>query len=180
MRNGASANELAAFGRFCAALQLEDGRHMALEDFQREMLGNYFDGAIETLILIPKKNGKSTLLAALALYHLIVTPDAECVVGAASRDQATILYDQAAGFARRSAGLRARIDVKRGYREIRSRRDSGRIRVLAADVDTADGVIPTLALVDELHRHKSADLYGVFRDGLGPARGSDDYDFNRR
>lgn len=144
---------------------------MALEDFQREMLSNYFDGAIETLILIPKKNGKSTLLAALALYHLIVTPDAECVVGAASRDQATILYDQAAGFARRSSGLRQRIDVKRGYREIRSKRDSGRIRVLAADVDTADGVIPTLALVDELHRHKSADLYGVFRDGLGPREG---------
>lgn len=36
---------------------------------------------------------------------------------------------------------------------------------------TADGVIPTLALVDELHRHKSADLYGIFRDGLGPRQG---------
>lgn len=144
---------------------------MELEEFQREMLGRYFDGAMETLILIPKKNGKSTLLAALALYHLITTPDAECVVGAASRDQATILYDQAAGFVRRSDGLQLRVDVKRGYREMRSRKDSGRIRVLAADVDTADGVIPTLALVDELHRHKSAGLYGVFRDGLGPRDG---------
>jgi phage terminase large subunit-like protein len=43
--------------------------------------------------------------------------------------------------------------------------------VLAADVDTADGVIPTLALVDEMHRHKSAGLYGVFRDGLGARDG---------
>ena len=144
---------------------------MALEEYQRAMLGDYFAGTIETLILIPKKNGKSTLLAALALFHLITTPDAECVVGAASRDQATILYDQAAGFVRRSDGLQARVDVKRGYREMRNRRDSGRIRVLAADVDTADGVIPTLALVDELHRHKSAGLYGVFRDGLGPRGG---------
>ena len=56
-------------------------------------------------------------------------------------------------------------------REIVSVRDDGRVRVLASDVDTADGVIPTLALVDELHRHKSADLYGVFRDGLGPRGG---------
>jgi Phage Terminase len=39
--------------------------------------------------------------------------------------------------------------------------------VLASDEDTADGVIPTLAIVDELHRHKSSALYGVFRDGLG-------------
>ena len=58
-----------------------------------------------------------------------------------------------------------------GYREVRSLTDSGRIRVLAADVDTADGVIPTLALADELHRHKSMGLYGIFRDGLGPRGG---------
>jgi phage terminase large subunit-like protein len=162
---------LAPFRRFCAVLTLEDGRDMRLEPFQDDMLRDHFGGALESLIIIPKKNGKSTLLAALALFHLIVTSDAECVIGAASRDQATILYDQAAGFVRRCPALAARVDVKRGYREIRNRRDSGRIRVLAADVDTADGVIPTLALVDELHRHKSAGLYGIFRDGLGPRTG---------
>ena len=172
MRTGAGeASELERFGRFCSALVLEDGRAMELEPFQRDMLAHYFDGSAETLILIPKKNGKSTLLGALALYHLISTPDAECVIGAASRDQATILYDQAAGFVRRTPGLSKRVDVKRGYREMRNARDSGRIRVLAADVDTADGVIPTLALVDELHRHRSAGLYGIFRDGLGPRGG---------
>jgi phage terminase large subunit-like protein len=144
---------------------------MVLEPFQCEMLRDHFGGSMEVLIIIPKKNGKSTLLAALALFHLVVTESAECVIGAASRDQATILYDQAAGFVRRSSALAARVDVKRGYREMRSRVHTGRIRVLAADVDTADGVIPTLALVDELHRHKSAGLYGIFRDGLGPRGG---------
>lgn len=135
------------------------------------MLADYFNGTAETLVLLSKKNGKSTLLSALAIHHLLVTEDAECVIAAASRDQATILYDQAAGFVRRSPVLPDYVDVKRGYREIRATQHSGRIRVLAADVDTADGVIPTLALVDELHRHKSADLYGVFRDGLGPRQG---------
>ena len=163
--------ELDTFGRFCGALTLESGAPMVLEPFQHDMLRDFFEGTVETLILIPKKNGKSTLLSAIALFHLITTQDAECVIGAASRDQATILYDQAAGFVRRSEGLAQRVKVKRGYREIQSLRDSGRIRVLAADVDTADGVIPTLALVDELHRHKSAGLYGVFRDGLGPRSG---------
>jgi phage terminase large subunit-like protein len=169
----ADAPELESFARFCSALVLDSGEAMVLEPFQRRMLADYFAGATETLILLPKKNGKSTLLAALALYHLVTTPDAECVIGAASRDQATILYDQAAGFVRRSDGLLKRVKVKRGYREIQAARenDAGRIRVLAADVDTADGVIPTLALVDELHRHKSAGLYGVFRDGLGPRAG---------
>lgn len=165
--------ELGIFERFCRdLLVLENGRPLTLEAFQKRMLADYFAGARETLVLLSKKNGKTTLLAALALYHLIVTPDAECVIGATSRDQATILYDQACGFVERSAALRDRVVVKRGYREIRSKRDSGRIRVLAADVDTADGVIPTLALVDELGRHRSSELYGVFRDGLGPRGGA--------
>jgi phage terminase large subunit-like protein len=34
---------------------------------------------------------------------------------------------------------------------------------MASGADTGDGIIPTLALVDELHRHPSGELYGVFR-----------------
>ena len=128
-----------------------------------------FAGARETLCLLPKKQGKTTLMSALALYHLLSTPDADCVIAAASRDQASIMLRQAQGFIRRSEGLKERLLVKQ--REIVHRVHDGRIRILASDVDTADGVIPTLALVDELHRHKSADLYGVFRDGLGPRDG---------
>jgi len=133
------------------------------------MLTDLFDGTRETLILIPKKNGKSTLLGALALFHLCTVPDAECVIAAASRDQAQIMLRQAQGFIRRSPGLQSRLQVKQ--REVLHRALGGRVRVMASDVDTADGVIPTLALVDELHRHKSSDLYGVFRDGLGPRDG---------
>ena len=172
-RNGgpARATDLAAFGRFCSGLRLDNGRALTLEPFQRTMLRDYFAGVRETLILLSKKNGKTTILAALALWHLLLTDDAECVIGATSRDQAGILYDQATGFVRRAPGLQARLLVRRGYREIRRRGDSGRIRVLAADVDTADGIIPTLALMDELHRAASAGLYGIFRDGLGPRAG---------
>src|SRR5262245_31441987 len=134
------------------------------------MLADFFAGAQETLIVIPKKNGKTSMLAALALYHLRTTSDASAVIGASSRDQATILYDQAIGLIDRS-GLHDLFHAKKGYRRIDAWGDSGRIRVLAADENTADGVIPTLALVDELHRHKSDGLYGVFRDGLGPRNG---------
>lgn len=163
-------NELELFREFCQdALTTEDGHALELEDFQQRMLSDLFQGCRETLVLVSKKNGKSTLLGALALYHLIVTPDAECVIAAASRDQAGIMLRQAQGFIRRSPWLQQRLQVKQ--REIVHLQHGGRIRILASDVDTADGVIPTLALVDELHRHKSADLYGVFRDGLGPRDG---------
>ena len=53
------------FSAFCAELTLDNGRPMLLEDFQREILADYFAGARETLILLPKKNGKTALLAAL-------------------------------------------------------------------------------------------------------------------
>lgn len=162
--------ELDLFAGFCqSTLTTENGEPLGLHDFQRRMLQDLFEGMRETVILIPKKNGKSTLLGALALFHLCTTPDAECVIAAASRDQASIMLRQAQGFIRRSPALQARLKVKQ--REIVHQSLGGRIRVLASDVDTADGVIPTLALVDELHRHKSTDLYGVFRDGLGPRKG---------
>jgi phage terminase large subunit-like protein len=84
------------------------------------------------------------------------------------------LFKQAASLIQRS-GLTEELEVKAGYGEIRFKGDRARvgprIRVIASDATTADGVIPTLALVDELHRHKDGDLYGVFRDGLGKRGG---------
>jgi len=163
---------LRGFRAFAKVLDLK------IHPFQAFMLGFYFAGVRELVILISKKNGKTTLLAALALYHLLMVREAECVIGASSRDQATILFNQAAKLVS-AADLERRplprvgrdpvryvgvFEIRTGYRVIRF--EQGLIRVLAADADTADGVIPTLAIVDELHRHPSGALYGVFRDGL--------------
>lgn len=176
----AKANSLADFGRFCSQLVLEDGTKMKLHQFQRTMLRDYFGGCQETLVMIPKKNGKSTLLGALALYHLTHTLDANIAIVASSRDQAMFLFEQARGFVQRTEVLDEQVKVFRGYREIR-RRDPmdlkspkkfrGLIKVYAADADTVDGWLGNVAFVDELHRHKSLDLYGVLRDGLGPRDG---------
>jgi len=104
--------ELDQFVRFCDShLRLEDGRPLRVEDFQRRMLADYFAGTTETIILCPKKQGKSTLVGALSLFHLVTTPDAECVIVAASREQAGILFNQAAGFVRRSDWLRERVKL---------------------------------------------------------------------
>src|SRR5262249_25386718 len=135
------------------------------------ILGDYFAGVRELLVLLPKKNGKSTLLAALALHHVYTRDEAECIVGAASREQAGIIFRAAAGFVRRSRWLQSRMRVYHGYRRVDAMDHPGWLHVIAADVDTADGVTPTLALVDELHRHKSGALYGILRDGLGPRSG---------
>jgi phage terminase large subunit-like protein len=133
------------------------------------MLELFFAGANDTVILIPKKNGKSTLIAAIALYHLLTTPFANCICVAAARQQAQIILDQAKMFIRQSPALRSRMNVNQ--REITSLIDGGKIEVRASDVDTLDGVLPTLAIVDELHRHKTADVRGILRLGLGGRHG---------
>ena len=166
----AATSELEVFGRFCeAVLTTERGRPFVLEPFQRDILGGFFDGASETVCVCPKKQGKSSLLGAVALFHLLSTPFAEVVIVAAARDQASILLRQVTGYIRRSPTLAARLKVKQ--REVVNDALGGRIRVLASDTDTVDGQIPTLALIDELHRHRSSELYGVLRDGLGPRDG---------
>ncbi|MCZ7538261.1 MAG: phage terminase family protein [Acidimicrobiia bacterium] len=112
------------------------------------------------------------MLAAVALYHCEHTPAPWVPLGAASRDQAEILFAQAAGFVDRSRRLRSLFVVQRGYRRIKSLRTGGEgIKVYAAAVDTGDGVIPTLALVDELHRHPDLKLYRLWKGKLRKRRG---------
>jgi phage terminase large subunit-like protein len=62
-------------------------------------------------------------------------------------------------------------EVRPGYKEIRCVETRGLIKVLPAEAGAVDGIIPTLALVDELHRHPDGQLYGVLADGLGARKG---------
>jgi phage terminase large subunit-like protein len=163
------------FRRFAKLLGLK------IHPFQGHLLRFYFAGVTELVILIPKKNGKTTLMAALAMYHLLMVPQAEAVIGAASKEQAALLHRQAtllieaAGLDRRALpyeyGQRAGPTRYEGVFEIREgmhviRFEMGRLRVMPHEARTGDGVIPTLALVDELHRHPTGELYEVWRDGL--------------
>lgn len=169
---GLWVGDLEHFEAFCRTLTLDNGRPFILEPFQRIILRDYFGGARETLVVIPKKNGKTTLMAALLVYHVAYVDEARAYLAASSIKQAKICYDFAKGFVNRSPALQRRLLVRDGTKEIRSRRDDGFAVVLAADSDTADGVGPTLAIVDELHRAKSTALYDVFRDGLDARAGS--------
>ncbi len=114
-------------------------------------------------MVFPEGNAKTTLLGGIALYHADYTPSAEVVLGASSRDQCEWLHRQAAGFVERTPGLKKRFRVFDGYRRIKALRTGGRIQVFAADERTGDGVIFTLALLDELHRHRDLRLYRTWR-----------------
>jgi phage terminase large subunit-like protein len=154
------------FRAYCQKLRLDNGERFELEPFQETVASDIFSGFAETWMIVPEGNGKTTFMAALALYHGDYTESAFVPIGASSREQAEILYRQAEGLVLRTPGLRDRFKCQEGYRRIKCLRLGGRIQVYAADDRTADGIIPTLALLDELHRHRNLRLYRTWRGKL--------------
>jgi phage terminase large subunit-like protein len=123
-------------------------------------------GFRECWLVVPEGNGKTTLLSTLALYHCEHTLSGAVPIAASSREQAEIMYRQGEGFVLRTERLRAVFRCQEGYRRIRCDRMGSRIQVFAADDRTGDGVIPTLPLIDELHRHRDLRLYRTWRGKL--------------
>jgi len=138
-----------------------------------EIVEDVFAGYRENLAVLPTGSYKTTTFGGLALYHAHWTEDAAVAIGAASREQAEIMFRQAAGFVRRSQDMLQRFKVQSGYRRILGIGfcEGSVIQVYSSDANTGDGIIPTLALIDELHRHKGSDLYGTWLPKLTKRQG---------
>lgn len=159
------------FREWSRELILDNGEPWVLEPFQEAFVSDVLDGFVEAWLVVPEGNGKTTLVAGLALYHCEHTSDAWVPVGAASRDQARIIYRQAAGFVRRTPRLKEVFRCYDGYRRIQHRENGAQIEVFAADDRTSDGVIPTLCLVDEPHRQRDLSLYLTWSGKLDKRNG---------
>jgi phage terminase large subunit-like protein len=147
-------------------LILDSGEPWEVEDFQLDFLADVFHGYSECWLVVPEGNAKTTLVAGLVLYHIEFAPNADVTVAASSRDQAEILYRAAAEFVYRSPGLLDRFRPYDGYRRIIYRANRSRIQIFAADDRTGDGIKPTMAVMEELHRHRHLDLYRTWRGKL--------------
>jgi len=156
------------FRRYVSGLTFDDGEKREPQEWQLEVVADVFKGFPETWLIVPEGNGKSTLLAQLALYGADFSDSPWIPVGASSAKQARIIYDQAAGFVERTEWLEDRFKCFGGYKLIRSLANGGiGIEVFAAEAKTGDGVIPfPFAIVDELHRHDDLRLYSLWKGKL--------------
>lgn len=159
------------FRAWASELVLDSGEMWELEPFQTAFIEDVFKGIPECWLIVPEGNGKTTLIGGLALYHCQHKQTAWVPVAASSREQAEILYRQAEGFVLRTPALQPVFKCQEGYRRIRCDSMGSRIQVFAADDRTGDGVIPTLCLVDELHRHRDLRLYRTWRGKLEKRHG---------
>lgn len=114
-------------------------------------------------MLLPRGNGKTTLLAAVALHHLLTAPRPAVYCGAASTAQAAILFEAARDFAARPA-LDGQVLAR--HLELRRADGAGHLRVIPSNGPRTHGLTPSLAICDELHAHRDDGLYLAFRTAM--------------
>jgi len=160
--------------RFC---RLSDGDYygqpLALREWQRELIDGIFaerdDGRLKHRIAyigLPRKNGKSTLAAALAVHALVAgPPGAEVYSAAGDRTQARIVFREAREMILASPELRSRVTVFQHYLE--SPHNGGIYRALSADAKLQQGLNPTFVVFDEVHVQPNRHLWDALRLGMG-------------
>lgn len=154
------------FRAWAHELELDNGRNWVVEPFFEAFLADYFTGIPENWLIVPEGNSKTTSLGGLSVYLLEHRRVASIPWAASSRDQAEIGYRQAEGFVLRNPRLKRLIKCQEGYRRLKNMESGGRVQVFAADDSTGDGIIPSDAFIDELHRHKNLRLYRTWSGKL--------------
>lgn len=107
-------------------------------------------------IEIPKKNGKSTMAAGVGLYMLVADaePGAEVYSSAVTKEQASIVHDEAINMVKKSKGLSSYLKINASTREIRFPKTSSIYRALASGGDAQEGKNFHCLITDELHAWK--------------------------
>jgi phage terminase large subunit-like protein len=121
---------------------------------------------------LAKKSGKSAILSTIALYHLMAdgVPKAQVYGAACDRNQARIIFDEAAHIVKESDVLSNLITVVDSRARLVHQQSGSFYVVLSADHHRNDGIDSSCTLVDEIHRHPNRKLVAVLqRAGLARA-----------
>lgn len=155
------------------------GQPFLLMDWQHEILwdvyGTVNDKGLRqyryAYLEIPKKNGKTSLIAAIALYHLVCDgAGGQIYCCAADRQQAELVYKAACGMREQNPDLEDIIKLTDSKKEMKNLHTGTVMKVLSAEAYTKHGLNPTVVIFDELHAQPSRDLWDVMTFGAGAAR----------
>jgi phage terminase large subunit-like protein len=162
------------------------GQPFTLEPWQKAIVANLFgwkrrdaQGRTvrryrEAFIFVPRKNGKTPLVAGIGLYVFFCDDERgqQNYVAAADREQAGMLFRHAKGMVEQEPELARRCRIYGGNaaagqsRSIVRESDGSFLRVVSADADTKHGGNPHLIVIDELHAQPNAELYDVLHTGM--------------
>ena len=164
--------------RYCKIPSGNIGAPFILEEFQKAQLEATFgfvddDGLRkynEVLIIEGRKNGKSSLLAAILIDMLCNDHEGspQCVTAATMLDQARLTFNAALKMVKQSPELNSHI--RKRVSDLYYAQNMGTIRALANNVNSLDGLDLHCAVIDELSAIKTRDTYDLLKQAMGARR----------
>ncbi|MDR5603922.1 terminase large subunit [Staphylococcus coagulans] len=117
----------------------------------------------ESFFYVARKNGKTTMLSAIALYMMIADGEsgAEVYSVASKRDQANILFDQAHEMIKQSPDLNKNIRKRKS--DLYFSHNFSKMQSLGKNSNSLDGLNAHLVVIDELHSIQDRNLYEVMK-----------------
>ena len=145
------------------------GKPWKLLDWQKDVISNVYGTVDENgnrrykyaYLEIPKKNGKTEMIAGFALDHCLNdAPGGQIYCCAAEREQASLVYLAVKSKIEQDAYLSDLFRVVDSKKEIYNIESGTFIKVLSAEAYSKHGLNPTVVIFDELHALQKRDLAG--------------------
>lgn len=169
--------DISAAARACSFIErfliipkgLKAGQPFILMPWQRRVISTIFGWKTsegirrfrKAYIEIPKKNGKSPLAAAIALYMLIADGEvgAEVYLAANNRKQAGVVYELASSMVKSSPQLVRKCKPLDSKKTIEFAKNNSRLVALSADGPDNEGINASCIIYDETHSYKNRKLW---------------------
>ena len=165
------------------------GELFVLEPWQQAIIANLFGWKMrdsfgrvarryrEAFLFVPRKNGKTPLIAGMSLFVLFCDDESgqQNYCAAADREQAGFLFRHAKGMVDLEPELSGRCRVyggnaAAGQSKSIVREDEGSfLRVISADADTKHGGNSHFIVIDEEHTQPNRDLVDVLQTSMASA-----------
>jgi len=155
------------------------GEPFILEPFQKKIVRDLFGWKYKetnlrrfrtAYICLPRKNGKSTLISAIALYMLVADgePSAECYVAAGDRQQAGIIFDVASSMVRSDQQLNNNLKVFKS--SVIHEKSNSAFKAISAEASSKFGYNASFICMDEFFVQKDAQLWDALTTSVGSRR----------
>ncbi len=165
--------------RFLRALKHpKTGKAFQLDPWQERIVRRIFgdtlpDGTrrIRSVIMLVSRGARKTSLAAalgllMTVHSGFRVHAGQVIFAAATRDQARIGYDEAAGLVAAKNKIASAVRVRNNKSEITHNRSRSTLKAVSNDAAGQNGRTPQCVVFDEVHAWRSGDLYRVLRTGL--------------
>ena len=152
------------------------GQPIKLMKFQRKFILDVFDnphGTSRAYLSVARKNGKSALIAAILLAHLVgpeARQNSQIISGARSRDQASLVFKLAEKMVRLSPDLSKIVRIVPSQKMLVGLICNVEFKAISAESGTAHGLSPVLAILDEVGQVRGP--HDAFIEAIETAQGA--------